>query len=459
MDPSLFLLIGLLLGGTIGWLLGRQRTRPHDTRMEEELRQRLAQHEADLAEARRLQTQTAADIAKARAERESAETLLRDQRALHERQLAEAKAAQEKALTDLRDTFKALSADALRTTQPEFLRLATETLGKFNIEAKGDLATRQQSIANLVKPLEEQLKAYQQRLAQSEASQNTALGQVRQQLDQLSQQSSTLANETQQFRAVLKSNQARGRWGETTLRNVVEGAGLSQHCDFIEQATGDDGRPDLLIKMPGERVIIVDSKVPDLDSLGGADAADPGKHAEVCSIHAAKLKITMRDLARRDYPRQFQNAFDRVVLFLPAESLYSAALEGDPNLHTEANRQRIMLATPATLLALLNSVKLTWQQHAQAENARLIASEAQELYSRTITFVGHFEKIRDGLSKATDAYNSAVGSYGRNVRPQGERLKQLGAGVAGKELAEVPDLTDPLRPPPITRSPDQSATG
>ena len=449
MQPYLFLLVGVVLGAIIGWLLRSLRQPPApDNRLETELRQQLAQREADLSEARETKNQTAATIADANARREAADHLLANQHALHERQLGEAKAAQEKALVDLRESFKALSADALRQTQPEFLRLATETLSRFTTGAKDDLTLRQASIANLVKPLEDQLKAYQAHLAQSATSQTDTLGQVRQQLEQLSQQSTALANETQQFRAVLKSNQARGRWGEATLRNVVESAGLSQHCDFSEQSSGDEGRPDLLIKMPGERVIIVDSKVPDLDSLANIDSADPGTRTEACAAHAARLKTTMRDLAKRQYPRQFPNAFDYVVMFLPAESLYSAALEGDRDLHIEASRQKIVLATPATLIALLNSVRLSWQQHAQAENARAIATAAQELYSRVTTFAEHFETIRTGLEKATDAYNGAVGSYEQRVRPQGERLKELGAGVEGKTISEIQPLSEPLRMPP-----------
>ncbi|MSR42935.1 MAG: DNA recombination protein RmuC [Pedosphaera sp.] len=448
MQPYFFLFVGLALGGVIGWLLNGRRQTPHDTRLEEELRQQLVQREADLNKHREAHAQTATTIADASARREAAERLLLDQRAAHERQIVEAKVAQEKALADLRDTFKALSADALRQTQPEFLRLATETLGRFTTEAKGDLDTRRESIAKLVKPLEDQLQSYQQRLQQSETNQSTMLGEVKKQLELLGKSSLVLANETQQFRSVLKSNQARGRWGEETLRNVIESAGLSQHCDFVEQSAGDDGRPDLLIKLPGHRVIIVDSKVPDLDSLGAMDGADSTKRAEICAAHAARLKLTMRSLSEREYPRQFPNAFDHVVLFLPAESLYSAALEGDRDLHIEASRRHIVLATPSTLIALLNSVKLSWQQHAQAENARAIAEAAQELFARVATFSAHFEKIRTGLERATEAYNCAVGSYEKSVRPQGERLKQLGAGMAGKELAEPPPLSDILRTPP-----------
>ena len=362
--------------------------------------------------------------------------------------MREAKEAQQKALADLRDVFKALSADALKQTAPEFLRLANETLSKFQETAKGDLEKRQESIKGLVKPLEEQLKVYQQRLQQSESTQSSALGEVKKHLETLAQQSQSLSNETLQLRRVLSSNQARGRWGEETLRRVVEAAGMSAHCDFSEQAQAGDAKPDLIVRLPGDRVIIVDAKVPDLDFLNAMDAADSTKRAEALAAHAAKLKATVKALADRDYPSQFANALDYVVLFLPAESLFSAALEGDHDLIIWAANKRIMLATPASLIALLRSVSISWQQHAQTENARAIADAAQELYSRVCKFTEHFERIRDGLEKANAAFNDAVGSYDRMVRPSGERLLKLRGDEKAKELAEVQPLDSTLRLPP-----------
>ena len=168
---------------------------------------------------------------------------------------------------DLREAFKALSADALKQTAPEFLRLAEQSFGKFQESAKGDLEKRQESIKTLVEPLKLQLETYQKRLQQSDAAQSTALGEVKKQLETLAVQSLSLASETQQFRMVLKSNQARGRWGEETLRRVVEAAGMSAHCDFSEQIQSGDSKPDLIVRLPGDRLIIVDAKVPDLDFL------------------------------------------------------------------------------------------------------------------------------------------------------------------------------------------------
>ena len=348
----------------------------------------------------------------------------------------------------MREAFKALSADALKQTHPEFLRLANETLAKFQETAKGDLAQRQQSIATLVEPLKQQLDTYQKRLQQSETAQSTTLGEVRKQLETLAQQSQSLSNETLQLRRVLSSNQARGRWGEETLRRVVEAAGLSAHCDFSEQTQAGDSKPDLIVHLPGDRVIIVDAKVPDLDFLNALDAADATKRAEALAAHAGKLKATIKALADRDYPSQFPNALDYVVMFLPAESLFSAALEGDHDLIVWAAGKRIMLATPASLIALLRSVSVSWQQHAQTVNAQAIADAAQELYARVCKFTEHFEKIRAGLEKATAAFNDAAGSYERMIRPSGERLLKLRGDVQGKELTDIQPLSTALRLPP-----------
>jgi DNA recombination protein RmuC len=437
MSSGAYLFIGLAVGLFIGWLVGRARGGGLDARLEKELRSQIEQRDSQLTALRGQLTETGNARAAAEASRAAAEKLAADQRAL-----------QEKALADLREAFKALSADALKQSAPEFLRLAEQSFGKLQEAAKGDLAQRQESIKTLVEPLKQQLEIYQKRLQQAESSQATTLGEVRKQLESLAQQSQTLANETQQFRMVLRSNQARGRWGEETLRRVVEAAGMSAHCDFSEQTQAGENRPDLIVRLPGERVIIVDAKVPDLDFLTALETADAAKRAESLAAHAAKLKATIKALADRDYPRQFSNALDYVVLFVPAESLFSAALEGDHDLIVWAAEKRILLATPASLIALLRSVAVSWQQHAQTQNAREIAGAAQELYARVTTFTEHFEKIGDGLAKANDAFNKAAASYQSRVRPAGEKLAQLGGAGLSKELADIQPAETTLRLPP-----------
>lgn len=435
------------LGLLIGWLLGARRPlpAPADTRLENELRQQLAQREADWKQAGEGLSQCKTALATAQANQAAAEKILADQKQLHDQSLREAKAAQEKSLADLREAFKALSADALRQSAPEFLRLAEQSFGKFQEVAKGDLEKRQESIKGLVEPLKQQLETYQQNLQQSSASQASTLGEVKNQLELLSQQSASLASETQQFRMVLKSNPARGKWGEETLRRVVEAAGMSAHCDFTEQARAGENRPDLVVRLPGQRVIIVDAKVPDLDFLSALETADPARRAEALAAHAAKLRGTIKALADRDYPREFANALDYVVLFVPAESLFSAALEADHDLIVWAAERRILLATPASLIALLRSVVVSWQQHAQTENAQKIAAAAQEFYARVVKFTEHFEKIRAGLERANGAFNEAAASFQTRVRPAGERLAELGGANSAKALPEVPPLDATLR--------------
>ena len=427
------LAIAALIGFVAGWLYGRGRAGA-----ENELRRQVTQRDAELAQVRGQLTEAASSRAAAEASRAAAEKLAADQRA-----------SQDKTMAELRDSFRALSAEALKQSAPDLLRLAEQSFGKFQETAKGDLAQRQEAIKTLVEPLKQQLETYQKRLQQAETTQAATLGEVKKQLETLAISSQSLAQETQQFRMVLTSNQARGRWGEETLRRVVEAAGMSAHCDFTEQTQAGENRPDLIVKLPGERFIIVDAKVPDFDFLKALESADPARRAESLAAHAAKLKTTIKALADRDYPRQFPNALDYVVLFVPAESLFSAALEGDHDLIVWAAEKRILLATPASLIALLRSVSVSWQQHTQTENAQKIAEAAQEFYARVVKFTEHFEKIRAGLDRANSAFNDAAASFQTRVRPAGERLAELGGANLSKALADVQPLDSTLRLPPI----------
>ena len=459
MIEQIFYFLGVLfalgLGGVIGWWLGRKSAlvpvATNDGRVEEELRAQADRLRNDLQRSNeaRLASEKACSAAEAQAK--AATEGVEAQRQAHQEQLAAFKLEQERNLAQMREAFGSLSAEALARLQPQFLALANETLAKQTETAKGDLAQRQESIAGLLKPMEGLLRTYQERLAQSETTQSTAIGEVTKHLATLATQSQSLSGETLQLRKVLGSSQARGRWGEETLKRVVEASGMSTHVDFTEQTVKDDSRPDMMVKLPGDRFIIIDSKVPDFDFLTALHESDEVKRAAALKQHADKLKGTIKDLADRDYPRQFPNALDHVVLFLPAESLFSAALEGDRDLIIWAAQRRIMLATPASLIALLRSVSVSWQQHDQAANAREIASAAEELYVRVATFVKHFDDIREGIAKAGESYNKAVGSYERQVRPQGERIIKLGVGTSGKTLAEAAPLLDNLRLPPASR--------
>ncbi|MFT5494204.1 MAG: DNA recombination protein RmuC [Limisphaerales bacterium] len=468
MSPQAYLLIGIAIGAlagfAIGWLLRSRKSvatpveTPTDTGLIDELKRQSDRATSETENLREKLSHADKALATAEANRGAAEKLLAEQKEIHTRALAEARSAQEAALASLKDAFKGLSAEALQKSHPEFIRQANETFAKFQETAKGDLTQRQQEIAKLLEPLKQQLDTYQRKLSQSETNQNTALTELKKQFENLSAQSQSLSSETLQLRQVLSSSQARGRWGEETLRRVVEAAGMSQHCDFTEQTQSGDSKPDMIVRLPGDRYIIVDAKAPDLDFLNALEESDPANRAVELGKHARKLKETIKSLADRDYPKQFPDSLDYVVMFLPAESLFSAALEGDRDLIVWAAEKRILLATPTSLIALLRSVSVSWQQHDQTVNARAIADAAKELFDRVAKFTEHFENIRKGLERANLAYNDAVGSYERMVRPSGERLAKLGGTAAGKELTDARHLEATLRLPPDSNDPTDSTS-
>ncbi|MBI5395735.1 MAG: DNA recombination protein RmuC [Verrucomicrobia bacterium] len=449
--PFILLVVGLIAGGLAGYLWaarqGREAQARADaaSRIEAELRGQLQQRDAELATTReKLSAEQQGRVA-AETKVQNAAARLVEQQQQQAQSLVDLKAAQDKALADLREAFAALSLKALKETQPEFLRLANETFEKRARTAEGNLKARQEAIDGVVKPLKDQLAEYQKRLQAAETEQTKTLGAVRQQLEALQNQSQSLAGETNKLRLVLSSSHARGRWGEETLRRVVEAAGMSTHCDFVEQTAAGETRPDMLVKLPGDRIIIVDSKVPDLDFLGALQTADETTRREKLAAHAAKLKGTIQALAKREYPKQFPDALNKVVLFVPAESLLSAALEGDPNLIVDAAAQDILLATPSSLIALLYAVAMSWQQDAQTRNAREIGEAGKELFERVTKFIEHFVGIRDGLEKAGKAFEGALGSYERRVRPSGEKLIKLAGGLAEAELPEIKPADTALR--------------
>jgi DNA recombination protein RmuC len=444
--------VGVLVGGAIAWLLAAQRGRNAAHAEIESLKNEhhlmLEDSAKALEEARSRIGEISTEGARMEAQLEAAENLRVEEKLANQRALELARESHEKALADMREAFTALSAKALHSANERFIQQANENFQKHHERAQGDLEKRQQSIGSLLKPLEGQLKQYQDRMGQTDTRQSSAIGEVKKHLETLATQSQSLASETIQLRQILGSNQARGRWGEETLRRVVEAAGMSSHCDFHEQTVAGDAKPDMTVHLPGERMIIVDSKVPDLEFLNTLSEADDTRRKETLVAHAAKLKSTIKALNDRNYPEQFSNALDHVVLFLPAESLFSAALEGDSDLIIWAQQRKILLATPASLIALLRSVSLSWQQHAQTENAQKIATAAQDLFKRVQVFVGHLDGIRKGLTSATTAYNKAVGSYERSVRPGGQKLKELGGTPDKQQLSEMGDIAEPLRLPP-----------
>jgi DNA recombination protein RmuC len=363
-------------------------------------------------------------------EAQQANTRAVDQlRADHAKALADAEARYNKALADLRLSFEKTSADVLKGMAPDVTK---------------EVSTR---VEPLIAQINTALESYRQAMQQGLRSQDDALAAVGAQMKTISETTAALATSTTDFTSVLKSSQHRGKWGEQTLRNVVEAAGLSPHCDFAEQVSQDDARPDLIVKLPGSRCIIIDSKVPEFD-VAIADQAAPNRR-ELVAAHAAKLRKTLRDLAAKNYPTTLQKQgvtpFDKVVLFLPAESLLSTALEGDNDLILAAAREGILIATPATLMGFLGAISLAWQQHTQAENAGRIADEATELFDRLVKFAEHFTKVRKGLLAASESLDAAIGSYESRIRPQGERVRELGGAATRPALSEILPVNATIR--------------
>ena len=406
----------------------------------DELRRQLAAAQATSESERVAKTEALSRVAAAEAARNAAY-----------QQLTEAQQGNERAVNQLREDNRKAQAEAatrherdLAELKISFSKMSTDVLKGMTPDVTKEVASQ---VTPLIAQINTALGNYRQTMEQSLSSQGDALAAVRNQMQTISETTAALATSTTDFTSVLKSSQHRGKWGEQTLRNVVEAAGLSPHCDFAEQVSQDDSRPDLIVKLPGNRCIIIDSKVPEFD-VALADQAAPNRR-ELVASHALKLKKTIRDLAAKNYAaameKQGVTPFDKVVLFLPAESLLSTALEGDNDLIMDAGRAGILIATPATLIGFLGAINLAWQQHTQAANAGKIAAEATELFDRLVKFAEHFTKVRKGLLAASESLDAAIGSYETRIRPQGERVRELGGAASRDELAEIAPVNANIR--------------
>ena len=330
----------------------------------------------------------------------------------------------------LRSAFDSVASESLRANSEIFLQLARESLSREQAIAQGTLKEREAAIAQLVEPLRTALEKTDLQAQSLERERRDAYATLRTQIEGLAGNHSQLQRETRNLVTALRRPEVRGRWGEMTLRRVVELAGMSQHCDFTEQlnVVADERmqRPDLVVHMPDDRDLVVDVKTP-LDAyLEAIEAQSEGERQAALKRHAQQVEARVRQLGSKSYWAQFERSPEFAVLFLPGDQFFAAALVERPDLIETAIGQSVIIATPSTLIALLKTVALGWRQSAVAQNAAVIREQGQELYKRLATFGGHMQKLSQRLNAAVDAHNSAVGSLERQVLPQARRFTELG---------------------------------
>lgn len=442
MSAWVFLVVGLAIGAAVGWLLCKNRAVAAETTAES-LRE---QQEKGEQERRELRERLEAEQ-KARA---AAEASLQAER----KNLEEQRKLLDDAKQRLSDTFKALSSEVLGLQSKSFLQLASEKFGTLRAEAEGDLAKRQEAIDGLVKPLKDVLNSYEEGLKQIEGSRQQAYGKLEQYLSQLGVTQKELQQETAKLVTALRKPQVRGRWGEISLRRLAELAGMVDHCDFFEQQSfsSDEGlrRPDMVVRLPGDRQIIVDSKVA-LDAyLDAVEASSEEVREQHLSRHAAQVRKHMEQLGSKAYWDRLPLAPEFAVLFLSGETFLGTAVERDPKLIEDGMARRVVIATPNTLIALLLAVYHGWRQAEIAKNADLISELGKQVYKRVATLWEHLESLRAAIDKAVEAWNRAVGSLEHEVLPSVRRFRDLKATTAGEipELEEIERTTRALPPSP-----------